>query len=189
MRTSQSALVVMDFQEAIAAGCPAAPMALKKAVEAISLARAATMPVLLCRVALRAGGAGIGSGNAMFTAVAGSGAFAPGSPTAEFCAGIASEDAIVVDKRRVSAFAGSDLDEVLCSLGVGTVVLAGLHTSGVVLSTLRAAADKDLAAVVLSDACADPDPVVHDVLMEKVFPAQATVQDVDGWAAALGEGR
>ncbi|GAA4538586.1 cysteine hydrolase [Pseudonocardia xishanensis] len=189
MRTSQSALVVMDYQEAIAAGCPSTPAALKKTVDAITRARAAQVPVILCRVVLRAGGVGVGAGNAMLSAVARSGAFAPGAPTAEFCAGIGTDEAIVVDKRRISAFAGSDLDGVLRSLEVDTVVLAGLYTSGVVLSTLREAADKDLGAVILSDACADPDPDLHDTLMATVFPTQAVVQDVDSWAVALDGSR
>jgi nicotinamidase-related amidase len=42
---------------------------------------------------------------------------------------------IVVTKRRVSAFSGSDLDAVLRSLDVDSLVLTGIATSGVVLST------------------------------------------------------
>jgi len=50
---------------------------------------------------------------------------------------------IVVTKRRVSAFAGSDLEVVLRTLGVRHLVLTGIATSGVVLTTLREASDKD----------------------------------------------
>src|ERR1044071_743246 len=49
---------------------------------------------------------------------------------------------------------------------------AELPTSGVVLSTLREAADRDFGLTVLADACLDNDPEVHRVLTEKVFPAQ-----------------
>jgi nicotinamidase-related amidase len=91
----------------------------------------------------------------------------------------------VVTKRRVSAFAGSDLDVVLRALDARHLVLCGLSTSGVVLSTLRAAADQDYALTVLRDACADPDEEVHRVLTEKVFPRQAEVLDAGAWAASL----
>ncbi|MGH3196607.1 MAG: isochorismatase family protein [Streptosporangiaceae bacterium] len=50
---------------------------------------------------------------------------------------------VIVTKRRVSAFAGSDLDVVLRAGGTTSLVLAGIATSGLVLSTLRQAADLD----------------------------------------------
>jgi nicotinamidase-related amidase len=81
----------------------------------------------------------------------------------------------------VSAFAGSDLDVVLRGLGAGTLVLAGIATSGVALSTLRQAADLDYRLIVLADACLDADPEVHRVLTEKVFPRQAEVSTVAQW--------
>jgi nicotinamidase-related amidase len=83
----------------------------------------------------------------------------------------------------VSAFTGSDLQVVLRSLGADTLVLTGIATSGVVLSTLRQAADLDYRLVVLSDGCLDADPEVHRVLTEKVFPRQASVRTVAQWAA------
>ena len=88
-------------------------------------------------------------------------------------------------KKRVSAFAGSDLAEVLRGGAIDTLVLTGIATSGVVLSTLRQAADLDYRLVVLHDGCADADPEVHRVLTEKVFPRQAEVLDVDDWVASV----
>lgn len=88
----------------------------------------------------------------------------------------------LVTKRRVSAFAGSDLDLVLRAGGIEHLVLTGIATSGVVLSTLRQAADLDFGLTVLADACLDADPEVHRVLTEKVFPRQADVLTVADWA-------
>src|SRR5690348_18417336 len=68
---------------------------------------------------------------------------------------------------------------------IGDLVLCGISTSGVVLSTLRQAADLDFGLTVLRDACADADDEVHRVLTEKVFPRQAEVVDVAAWAASL----
>ena len=88
---------------------------------------------------------------------------------------------VVVVKRRVSAFTGSDLEVVLRAGNVGHLVLCGIATSGVVLSTVREASDKDYRITVLSDLCADPDPHVHAVLLEKVFPRQADVTTSAVW--------
>ena len=93
----------------------------------------------------------------------------------------------MVTKRRVSAFTGSDLDVVLRGLGAGTLVLTGIATSGVVLSTLRQAADLDYGLTVLAD-CLDADPEVHRVLTGKVFPRQAEVSTVAQWAEQLASG-
>jgi len=90
------------------------------------------------------------------------------------------EDPVVV-KKRVSAFAGSDLEVLLRSLGITQLVLTGIATSGVVLSTLRDAADRDYELTVLRDACADADDEVHRVLTEKIFPRQAEVLSVAEW--------
>jgi nicotinamidase-related amidase len=93
-------------------------------------------------------------------------------------------DDVLVTKRRVSAFAGSDLDMVLRANDIDHLVLTGIATSGVVLSTLRQAADLDFTLTVLSDGCLDNDPEVHRVLTEKVFPMQAEVTTVADWVAA-----
>jgi nicotinamidase-related amidase len=93
----------------------------------------------------------------------------------------------VITKKRVSAFAGSDLDIVLRAGDIDSLVLTGLATSGVVLSTLLQAADLDFGLTVLADGCLDGDPEVHRVLTEKVFPHQADVVTVDDWVTAIGK--
>lgn len=92
---------------------------------------------------------------------------------------------LVVTKRRVSAFAGSDLEIVLRAGDIRHLVLCGIATSGVVLSTVREAADKDYRLTVLADLCADTDAEVHSLLTEKVFPRQARVMSAAEWIAAL----
>ena len=64
---------------------------------------------------------------------------------------------------------------VLRSKSIETLILMGISTSGVVLSTVRHAADSDYRLVVVSDGCADPDAEVHRVLVEKVLARQATI--------------
>jgi nicotinamidase-related amidase len=89
----------------------------------------------------------------------------------------------------VERFAGSDLDMVLRAGGIHSLVLAGIATSGVVLSTLRQAADLDYRRTVLADGCLDADPDVHRVLLEKVFPRQAEVVAIADWVAGLDRAR
>lgn len=96
---------------------------------------------------------------------------------------------IVVTKGRVSAFSGSDLELVLTANEIDTLALGGVATSGVVLSTVRAAADRDYSLTVLSDGCYDPDSTVHDVLMDQIFPAQADVTQVKDFLRKLDQGR
>jgi nicotinamidase-related amidase len=91
---------------------------------------------------------------------------------------------VIVSKRRVSAFTGSDLEVLLRARGIDSLVLAGIATSGVVLPALRRAADLDYRLTVLADGCLDADPGVHQVLMGKVFPRQAEVTRITGWTAS-----
>jgi nicotinamidase-related amidase len=94
---------------------------------------------------------------------------------------VPTKEDIVVVKRRVSAFSGSDLKVLLRARDIEHLVLTGIATSGVVLSTIREAADKDFQLTVLSDLCADFDAEVHSVLLEKVFPRQAEVMVSKQW--------
>jgi nicotinamidase-related amidase len=150
--------------------------------DAVGAARAAGMRVIYVVVGFRAGHPEISARNKAFSAAARSGGFAAGDPGNEVHPEVAPHpDDIVVTKRRVSAFAGSDLDLVLRAGEIDTLVLTGIATSGVVLSTLRQAADLDFGLTVLADGCLDTDPEVHRVLTEKVFPRQADVLSIAEW--------
>ena len=91
------------------------------------------------------------------------------------------DDELQVMKRGLSAFAGSDLEMVLRSFRTRHLVLTGISTSGVVLSTLREAVDKDYGVTVLADCCADADEEVQRVLTTKIFPRHADVMTVAEW--------
>ena len=179
-----SALLVMDVQRTIVErfGDDAV---VEGVAAAVTAARGAGVPVIYVRVAFRPGFPEVSARNKSFAALREGGGFADEAAT-EIHPAVAPEPGeVVVTKRRVSAFAGSDLDVVLRAGAVEELVLCGIATSGVVLSTLRAAADLDYRLTVLRDACADRDAEVHRVLLDKVFPRQAEVVDVAGWAAAL----
>lgn len=77
----------------------------------------------------------------------------------------------VLTKTSFSAFATTDLDKRLRAHGVSQLIIAGVATSGTVLSTARWAVDIGYRVIVCADACADPDPGAHAALLdESVFP-------------------
>lgn len=91
---------------------------------------------------------------------------------------------IVVRKTRLGAFSTADLHARLQAREVDTLVLAGISTSGVVLSTVRDGGDRDYRLYVLHDACGDPEDGVHEFLLEKIFPRQARVVGIADLEAA-----
>lgn len=182
-----TALLVMDYQRTIVAGY-GDDAVVQRTAGAIRSARAAGMPVIYVVVGFRPGYPEVSARNASFSTLRETGRFAAGDPGTAIHDAVAPEpDDVVVTKHRVGAFAGTDLDMVLRAKGVDTLALAGIATSGVVLSTLRHAADADYRLVVLADCCADRDPEVHRVLCEKVFPRQATVTTAQAFADGIAE--
>jgi nicotinamidase-related amidase len=181
------ALLVMDVQNGIVERFGEhAPPLLDALGRATTAARAAGIPVVYVRVAFRPGAPEVSARNRAFAAAAASGAMTLGDVSTEIHPAVAPEPGeVVVTKKRVGAFTGSDLAVVLRALDVDGLVLTGIATSGVVLSTLRAAADLDYELTVLRDACADGDEEVQRVLLEKVFPRQASVTTTDQWVAEL----
>lgn len=174
--------MIMDIQSAVVERVEEPDALLASIKRALVHARATGALVIFVRVAFRAGAPEVHRRNRIFSRLSGSAGFEEEDAATQIhpaVAPLATE--IVVTKRRVSAFAGSDLDMVLRSSEVDELVLCGISTSGVVLSTLRQAADLDYQLVVLRDGCADNDPEVHRVLLEKVFPRQADVMTVDDW--------
>jgi nicotinamidase-related amidase len=90
-----------------------------------------------------------------------------------------------VVKHRVSPFVGTDLETLLRANGIDTLVLAGVHTSGVVLSAVCQAVDLDYRLVVVRDCCADPDAEAHAMLLDIVFAKQAALVTTAEFAGAL----
>jgi len=181
---SHTALLVMDVQAGIVTRFAQTGDFLERLNTAITAARAASIPVIYVVVTFREGYPEISPKNKSFSTIKQRQA-AP-MTTAEIHPAIAPQPTdIVVTKRRVSAFSRSDLEVVLRAQGISHLVLCGIATSGVVLSTLREAADKDYQLTVLSDCCLDADEEVQRVLLSKVFPRQADVVPAEEWRASL----
>lgn len=187
---ARSAVLIMDYQTDIVGyvGTQQEPL-LKRAARVLQESRDAKIPVIYVVVGFRADYPEISPRNSRFGAIRQTGRFMAGAPGSEVHTAVAPQAGdITVVKHRVSAFAGTDLDMLLRAKEVETLVLLGIATSGVVLSTLRHAADADYRCIVLKDCCADRDAEVHRCLVEKVFPMQATVVTSEEFLAAIRSG-
>lgn len=84
-------------------------------------------------------------------------------------------DEPVLTKPRISAFEGTDLKVLLRSKNIDTLVLFGIITSGVVLSTALEAMDQDYRVLIVRDACADSDPELHTCLLDRLLAKRTDV--------------
>ena len=184
-----AALLVMDYQvDALTKFMTAAQSAdaIACVPELIATARDAGMMVIHVVVAFRSGHPELSSRNTVFSVVKANGMLVAGSEGAAIHpAAAAREGEPIVVKHRISPFVGTDLETLLRANGIDTLVLAGVHTSGVVLSTVCQAVDLDYRLVVVRDCCADPDPEVHAMLLDIVIPKQAAVVTMAELAGAL----
>jgi nicotinamidase-related amidase len=177
---SRTALLVMDYQpgildrmkdpDALAAKARAAIDAMREAGGTIGYVRVASTEEDLAAMPDEAPMARVKARGAEMHA---------DSPATQIDERVAPQEGdIIVRKTRVGAFGTTDLDEQLRARGIDTLVLAGISTSGVTISTLTDAHDRDYRLFALSDATADPDPALHTSLMQDFFPKRATVIEV-----------
>jgi nicotinamidase-related amidase len=185
----RAALLVMDYQNGIVGMLGEPDELLARAEDAIATTRRAGAHVGYVRVAFEdADLEAFPPTSGMGQRVAASGrALHNDSPTTAVHERVAPQDGdIVVRKTRVGAFSTTDLDAQLRERDVDTLILAGISTSGVVLSTVRDASDRDYRVIVLADATADPQSDVHDFLIERIFPRQGEVITTEQLEGLLG---
>jgi len=85
------------------------------------------------------------------------------------------EDELVVSKQYPSAFFGTSLASTLTSLGVDSVLLTGLTTSGCIRATCVDAMSHGFRTLVVADACGDRHPAPHEA---NLFDMNAKYADV-----------
>ncbi|GFG50745.1 hypothetical protein CQY20_17630 [Mycolicibacterium agri] len=89
-------------------------------------------------------------------------------------------DIVVYNKKRYDAFVATELDHVLRSRGVETLLLTGVNTNSCVLATTVAANSRDYRPIVVEDCVDTMDPSLHD-------PALAVIRQAFGWTATVKE--
>jgi nicotinamidase-related amidase len=183
---ARTAFLAMDYQPGIVSAYGTdQSVLLERVTRVLQAARDAGALVIYVIVGFRSGYPEVSPRNASFSALKRSERFSPEAPEPVHPAVAPEPTDITVVKHRVSAFVGTDLDMILRAHDIDTLGMCGIATSGVVLSTLRHAADADYRCVVVGDCCADRDPEVHACLVEKVFPRQAMVITADAAAESF----
>ena len=195
----ETALVVVDMQNTFChpdgafarLGADVSPLTgvVPAVADLVAAARAARVPVVVVKHVLRSdyrdGGIIF---NELKRPLRGAGAIVGGSWEAELVDELAVEpEDVVVEKRRFSAFFGTDLDVVLRSRGIASLVVCGVTTNICVESTARDAAQRDYRTFVVADATAEIDPAKHDHALTTLgyaFCSVVVAADVlQAWAA------
>jgi len=181
---ARPALILIDFAQAyfdpqcdLYAGVDDA---LASALRVREAAHAAGVPVVLTEVRYSPGGI---DGGRFFEKARPLRAFVRGQSTAEFAQGLTPRpDEIVVTKQYPSAFFGTSLASTLTALGVDSVILTGLTTSGCVRATCVDSMSCGFATSVVREACGDRHPAPHEA---NLFDMHAKYADVVGEAEVL----
>jgi nicotinamidase-related amidase len=185
---ARTALLVMDYQQGILNRVEDPDALAAKARTAIDTLREAGATIGYVRVAFTNEDLAAMPDGAPMARVKAmpAGSMSADSPATQIDERVAPQDGdIIVRKVRVGAFGTTDLDEQLRARGVDTLVLAGISTSGVVISTLIEAHDRDYRLFVLADATADFDAELHASLIGGFFPKRAEVIEVGDLPALL----
>jgi len=92
---------------------------------------------------------------------------------------------VVVTKHRYSAFAGTNLDLVLRSMGIKTLLISGVATNVCVESTARDGYQLDYYIVFMEDCAANTNEQLHETTLQnigKYFGDISTIDDVqEAW--------
>jgi len=184
MNPKTTALLTLDLQQGIFQMVPNSEAVLAKAAQAVEHGRKLGLPILHVGLGFAEGHPEIPDTHPMFGQIKKNNMFVKGTASADFPAAIKKPGDIIVYKQRVSGFSENQLDMILRAKGINTLVLMGVATSGIVLSTQRQAFDMDYQMIVIRDACFDRDDEVHRILTEKIFPRQAAVMTADEFAHA-----
>ena len=160
---------------------------LDRVADVLNHARATGMTIIHVQLGFRPGLPEVSSRNALFATIKSSEQHQRlfQEPLGAIPDAIAPQhDEIVITKHRISAFVGTDLAMVLRANDIDTLVLYGIATSGVVLSTLIEAVDADYRVAVIGDCCADLDSALHDCLIQRFFPTRGSVVSAEGFTTA-----
>jgi maleamate amidohydrolase len=171
------ALIIIDFVQAYME--KSSPLyagvedTLVGAIDLLGAAREAGIPILHTNVAFTPGGI---DGGVFFRKVKALRCFEQGSRLGAFATGLeplASEP--IITKQYASAFFGTSLGSTLTALGIDTLILAGLSTSGCIRASAVDAVQHGFIPIVVREAVGDRDPAPHEA---NLFDLQAKYADV-----------
>ncbi|KAJ9485688.1 hypothetical protein VN97_g7651 [Penicillium thymicola] len=175
-------LLILDVQNGVIDRLENTEPYLKRLGSTVTAARKADVKIIHVVTAFRPGYPENNANNSSVPSVVARGEYLEGHSSVQVHPTIApASGEVVLNKRRVSAFFATELDMLLRCANVQSIIVAGLITSGAVLSTVRQAMDMDYRVTVLGDCCMDRDEELHRVLMEKVFARKTDVVSAKEW--------
>ena len=149
----------------------------------LAVARAAGVPVVFTNVEYAPGGV---DGGVFYRKVPALSVFQQGSPLGEFLPDLAPQAGeVVITKRYASAFFATHLASTLTALGVDTVLITGVSTSGCVRATALDACQSGFLPFVVRQACGDRHPAPHEANLFDLQAKYAEVIDEDAAIAHL----
>ncbi len=153
---------------------------LEKTAQLLVAARGAGTRVIHVSVKFRVGYPGRPANSLIWEGLHSSGALLEGTWGAQIHDRVAPQrsEAVVI-KRGMSAFAASDLDQVLHTNRIDTLLLAGVATNFAVESTARQACDLGYRTIVVSDCCASVSQEAHNAALTTALPFLCTVSNLE----------
>ncbi|KAK9712473.1 hypothetical protein K7432_007124 [Basidiobolus ranarum] len=180
IQLKNTAFLFLDFQEDIVSGWnstdPRKDQFLTASRKLFREVHGKGLPVIAVKQEFRAGHIDIHPNNALFQRRKVANQLVEGTDGARFIRGMRPlKGDIVIAKRRVDAFFGTDLDIVLRSLNVEHIIISGCFATGSVFGTLRGGVDRDYKVTVVKETASDANSAAWELLTTRMMPAQGNV--------------
>lgn len=157
----------------------------------LEAARRSGATAVYTRVAWQPGYPDLVANSPLLGIVAQSQCLVEGSAKTEIVPELSPQDGdVIVTHQRVGGFSASQLDVILRSRGVDTVLFAGVATNASVESTARQASDLGHRTIIVADACSAADPAAHAAsvaslgLLGEITTTAEAVQALSGVAVS-----
>lgn len=153
----------------------------------LDAARAAGATVVYTRVAWQPGYPDLVANSPLLGIVVQSRCLVEGSDKAQIVPELTPQAGdLVVTHQRVGGFSASQLDVLLRSRGISTLLFTGVATNASVESTARQASDLGYRTVIVADACSAADPAAHEASIASLglLAEITTSEDVIGALAS-----
>ncbi|KWF03214.1 isochorismatase family cysteine hydrolase [Burkholderia pseudomultivorans] len=174
---ARTALLVMHYQTDILGLFPSvAPTLLANTRALCDAARAGGVAVYFANLRFSPGYPEVSPLNKNGQGIKQLGLFIDDAPSPELAR---RDDEPLIVAHRASVFFGTDLQARLAAQRIDTLIMVGIASTGVVLSSVAHASDADFRLYTVKDCCYDPDPVVHEHLFATAFETRTTVLSLD----------
>jgi nicotinamidase-related amidase len=171
---ARAALLVMHYQTdvfEILFGGPRSPL-IDRCNELIRQWRGTGRPVIFANFCLGANYEHVAPSNRLMSSIVPTGRFKEARPVA----GLAQHsNDWSYSCPRASVFHGTSLHDDLRAQDIGSLVMLGIASSGVMLSSVAWASDADYELHIVKDCCFDPDEEAHEALFRTGFATRAQI--------------